>query len=248
MRVLAAVATAVFAIALGLPAGVLAHGDPASHSLETERLYVSFTAVPSAAVQLQLHGYLNAAEKAGSPMSVSLVAAEVDVIEDPSMLRKPQQYAEFVSGKLAEELERPVGEPVVVVTPYGMGISGHMLSNRRFGPVSRAAARKLVRGVELHEGADGDELARAAIVAIRRIASAGGNPLPARVAPAKVAAPVPYEPPGDGNGAWAAIGVFAAIFGGAALFYEVLARSSRRRRPRSVAGELPLEPKTNERA
>src|SRR5215213_10274036 len=156
MRVLRAVPAAVLAIVLGLPAGALAHGDPASHSLETDRLYVSFTAVPSQAAQLQLHGYLNAAQKAGSPMSVSLVAGEVDVVEDPSMLRKPQEYAEFVSGKLSEELQRPVGEPVVVVTPYGMGIAGHMLSNKRFGPVSRAMARKLVRGVELHEGADGD--------------------------------------------------------------------------------------------
>src|SRR3954447_18412485 len=99
MRAVPAVAVAVLATALGPPAAALAHGDPASHALETQQLYVSFTAVPSAAEQLDLRGHLDAAKRLGSPMSVTLVAGEADVIEDPTMLRHPQRYAEFVNRK-----------------------------------------------------------------------------------------------------------------------------------------------------
>src|SRR4051794_1244927 len=197
MRAVPAVAVAVLATALGPPAAALAHGDPASHALETQQLYVSFTAVPSAGMESDLRGYLEAAKKAGSPMSVTLVAGEADVIEDPTMLYRPQRYAEFVSRKLAEDLERPLGEPVIVVTPHGLGVAGHAMRDGRFGPVTRAAAREFRRGIRFSPDTTvtGDQLGRAAIKVVRRIASAGGHPLPAHVPPPTESAPPPPPAP-----------------------------------------------------
>jgi hypothetical protein len=226
MRALRVVPAVVIAIALGLPAGAPAHGDPASHSLETQSLYVSFTAQPSLAVELQLRGYLAAAERAGSPARVTLVAGEADVTEDPSMLRAPQRYAEFVEGKLSEVAARPLGEPVVVVTPYGIGVAGRAMRRGRFGPVSRAGARALVGGLE-PGGATGDDLGRAAMTMVRRIARAGGNPLPAHVPPAKAPVPAPYDPPGGGLGGWLPLFAFGAVFLGAAALYEIRVRYRR---------------------
>jgi hypothetical protein len=237
MRTLPALAVAVLATALGPPGAALAHGDPASHALETQRLYVSFTAVPSAAVDSDLRGHMEAAKRLGSPMSVTLVAGEADVIEDPSMLRDPQRYAEFVDRKLAEDLERPLGEPIVVVTPYGLGVAGHALRGGRFGPVTRAAARDFGRGIRFSPDStvSGDQLARAAVKVVRRIARAGGHPLPARVPPATAEpALAPPSAPAAAHFTWsgprAALAVFVAVFGGAALLYEALSRLGRRKR------------------
>ena len=99
------------------PAVALAHGDPASHYLETGSLYPSFEHQPSQNVELQLIGVLDAAKKAGYPIKVSLVTA-ADVADTPEMLNKPQEYAEFVVGALVGS-RVPVEAPVVIVTPAG---------------------------------------------------------------------------------------------------------------------------------
>ena len=228
MRAPRALPATVLAIALGLPAGAMAHGDPASHSLETQSLYLSFTAQPSRAVELQLRGHLDAAARAGSSMRISLVAGEADVTEDPSMLRAPQRYAEFVEGELAAVAERPLSEPVVVVTPYGIGVAGRAMRRGRFGPVTRAHARALVRGLDVSRSAAGDELGRAAMTMVRRIARAGGHPLPAYVPPAKAPVPPPYDPPGGGLGGWLPPIVFGVVFLGAVAIYELRVRLRRR--------------------
>ena len=68
-----------------------AHGDPASHYLETDSLYPSFASQPSQQVQLELLGLLQATERRGYPIKVALVAGEEDLVEDLAMLRTPQR-------------------------------------------------------------------------------------------------------------------------------------------------------------
>ena len=73
-----------------------AHGDPASHYLETDQLYPSFARQPSVEVQLQLLGLLQATERRGYPIKVALVAGAEDLlrflvrvkelVEDPGVL------------------------------------------------------------------------------------------------------------------------------------------------------------------
>jgi hypothetical protein len=193
--------------ALALPAAALAHGDAASHYLETESLYPSFTNRPSQAVELRLLGLLQASARAGHPIKVALVGATDDVPENPGMLRTPQRYAEYVHGVLADS-----PAPLLVVSPYGLGVAG--ARGIRLGPAPTAG--------------DGDALATAAMVAVRRIARAGGHPLPAEVAPAAV---VVSSSEGDAGGlgrGWLSLAIFVAVLAAA-----VLSRPFRRRRCRS---------------
>ena len=162
-----------------------AHGDPASHYLETDSLYPSFARQPSVEVQLQLLGLLQATERRGYPIKVALVAGVEDLVDDLAMLKTPQRYASTVASMIEHELEGPV----LVVTPFGLGVAGNAASNGVLRPLTRGDARRLVRGLEVTREGEADALARTAMAAVRRIARAGGHPLPARVAPAAPAVP-----------------------------------------------------------
>ena len=195
------------------PAVALAHGDPASHYLETGSLYPGFDLQPSQDVELQLMGVIDAAKHAGFPLKVAIVASEADVADNPEMLNKPQEYADYVVGALVGS-RVPVDAPVVIVTPVGIGVAG---------PGAEDVA-------SVKTGQGGDALARAAMTAVRDIAAAAGHPLPAHIPPAQVA----VVPPKGGGlpdvdfGALTPLLVFAVIFGGAALLFELRQRLSRR--------------------
>jgi hypothetical protein len=179
-------------LAIAVTSSASAHGDPASHYLETDPLYPSFADQPSVAVQLQLLGLLQATERRRYPVKVALVAGAEDLVDDPGMLRAPQRYAAIV----ASTIEREHRAPVVVVTPFGIGVSGRGVRNGVLRPVTARDARSLVGGLELPSDPRGDDLARTAMAAVRRIARAAGRPLPAHVPPAKPLAPPPPEPRG----------------------------------------------------
>jgi len=203
---------AVIAV-LCAPAVALAHGDPASHYLETGSLYPGFDLQPSQDVELQLMGVIDAAKHAGFPLKVAIVASEADVADNPEMLNKPQEYADYVVGALVGS-RVPVDGPVVIVTPVGIGVAGP-------GAEDMASVKT---------GQGGDALARAAMTAVRDIAAKAGHPLPAHIPPAQVA----IVPPKGGGlpdvdfGALTPLLVFAVIFGGAALLFELRQRLSRR--------------------
>jgi hypothetical protein len=203
---------AVIAV-LCAPAVALAHGDPASHYLETGSLYPGFDLQPSQDVELQLMGVIDAAKHAGFPLKVAIVASEADVADNPEMLNKPQEYADYVVGALVGS-RVPVDGPVVIVTPVGIGVAGP-------GAEEMTAVKT---------GQGGDALARAAMTAVRDIAADAGHPLPAHIPPAQVAI---VSPKGGGLpdvdlGALTPLFVFAVIFGGAALLFELRQRLSRR--------------------
>ncbi len=167
-----------------------AHGDPASHYLETDSLYPSFASQPSQQVQLQLLGLLQATERRGYPIKVALVAGEADLVEDLAMLRTPQRYAGFVASAIGSKLQAPV----LIVTPYGLGVAGSARRDGRLRPITASDAQGLVGGTAAPAGAEGDALAMTAMTAIRRIARSGGHPLPARVPPAEMYAPPAAAP------------------------------------------------------
>jgi hypothetical protein len=192
--------------ALAVAPAAFAHGDPASHYLETDALYPSFARQPSVARQLELLGLLDAAAQRGYPIKVALVAGPEDLVDDLGMLRTPQRYAETV----ATLIEHRITAPVLIVTPYGAGVAGKASVDGRLRPVGGGDAEALLRGVRVARQADGDELAATAMAAVRRIARAGGHALPANVPPAKQFIPPPgaspspatqaTADPGGGNG------------------------------------------------
>ena len=210
--------------ALIAPAGAMAHGDPSSHYLETDQLYPGFANRPSQQVELELTGLLEAARQAGYPIKVGIVGSVDDLTEDAAMFKTPQRYAEYVSAALGTP---NVKAPVLIVTPNGVGISGAQELGGRLRQVRSSDVARLLGDVRSSPTATGDELARTAMAAVRRIAAAGGHPLPQYVAPAKVLTSN-YSPDDSSLGMLLPAVLFATIFFGAWLWFEIRSRSARR--------------------
>jgi hypothetical protein len=214
----------VMLAALAAPAGALAHGDPSSHYLETDQLYPGFANRPSQQVELQLAGLLEASRQAGYPIKVGIVGSIDDLTEDPSMFTTPQPYAEYVAAALPAA---SVQAPVLIVSPNGLGLSGTQQLDGRPRPVRPSDAGRLLGAMRSSAGTTGDELARTAMAAVRRIAEAGGHPLPRYVPPAKVLEPID-SPGGSSLATWLPALIFAGVFLTAWLWFEVRNRSTRR--------------------
>ena len=128
------------ALLVGTPVAALAHGDPASHYLESDVLYPAFGDRPTAHTELRLLGLLHAADNAGYPLGVALVATEADLTDDVSMLQRPQDYAEYVVAQLGLSRARPV----LVITPAGYGLAGAAAGDDgRAHLITRPAAARL---------------------------------------------------------------------------------------------------------
>jgi hypothetical protein len=231
VRGLRALGAALIA-ALALAPAALAHGDPASHYLETDALYPSFSQQPSVARQLELLGLLDAAARRGYPIKVALVAGPEDLVDDLGMIRTPQRYAE----RVAALIERRLAAPVLIVTPYGTGVAGRASVDGRLRPVAAGDAESLLRGLDVARDADGDELAATAMTAVRRIARAGGHALPVHVAPRKRfippsgPAPATSAPPTGGSGGGYGLGMAAPAILAALALMVAFGRNLRRTR------------------
>jgi hypothetical protein len=196
-----------------VPAGALAHGDASMHYLETGTFYPAFGKRPSPHAELKLMGLIEAAQRAGYPLKVSLLGDPSDVNGNLQMFRAPQRYADYVARQLKLS-GVPLKAPVLIVSPYGAGVAG-----------PHAAP---LTGVDVATGASGDQLAQAATTAVRSIAAAGGHPLPAHVPAAQV--PV-VKTPGSGYdfSGLTPFAVFLAIFGSAVVYLQIRTRMARRR-------------------
>ncbi len=211
---------AALLVLLTAPVAAFAHGDPTTHYLESSDFYPGFsTNRPSQATELQLVGLMDAAKQAGYPMKVSLLGGEDDLVDKPEMFKTPQKYANFVAVELKRSSVPLVG-PVVVVSPYGVGIAGPGAEH-----------------LDLQTGKDGEQLAAAATSAIRQLAQHAGHPLPANVPPAKVPVVEPVKTssgPGYDLSGLTPFAVFIAIFGSAVLYLQIRTRMARRRMPRGA--------------
>jgi hypothetical protein len=146
----------------------------------------------------------------GYPIKVALVTGVDDLAETPELLRRPQRHADLVASQVQLEA------PVVVVSPYGLGVAG---PKRHFS----------LGGVEPPQRARGDELARTAIVAVRKLAAAAGRPLPAHVPPAATlrAGAAAGRDDGSGVNVPLLVGLFAIVFVPSVLLFEVWTRARR---------------------
>lgn len=154
----------VLAVA-ALPAQpALADGDPASDVLTTQSLFMPQDAGVQEARQSQLVALLSAAARAGVPLRVAVIASPSDLGSVSELWRHPDTYARF----LDQELSLVYRGPLLVVMPNGFGVEWT-------GP---AAARARSAVGALPPPGPGHGLGDATFVAIRRIASASGHPLP----------------------------------------------------------------------
>ena len=212
----------------GLPVAASAHGDPASHYLEHDLLYPAFGDRPTVDTELDLLGLLAAARDDGFPLRVALIADPSDLTEDPTMLTRPQAYADYVAGEL--DGLATAGALVLVLTPSGYGLSG------TFRPaegaprlLDHAGSRTLLGGLSA-AGHDGESLARSAMVATRELARLSGHPLPDVVPPLEeLVSSTPTQVAGSTrSGWWLPIGVFALVMVLAVVAFETRRWSARR--------------------
>ena len=158
---LSSLVAALLALAL-LPAAAAADGDPASDVLLGENVFYPYTPPTSPALQKQLNAETAAAKQAHFPLKVALIGAPVDLGVIPSLFGKPQKYADFLDQEISFQTE----QPLLVVMAAGYGLQG-------VDAKAKAAAAALAKPA----GSEGNDLARAAILAVPKLAAAAGHPL-----------------------------------------------------------------------
>jgi hypothetical protein len=188
----------------------LADADPASDVLIGASVFYPYGPLVSADLRKTLDAQTQAARRAGFPIKVALIASPPDLGALTTLFGKPQQYATFLDQEFGF-LSNP-HPPLLVVMPDGYGVAG-------LPPASTASARSLPRPASGRV----DDLARAAILAVRRLAAADGHALP-RISVAS----------GGGGGGAGSVLIIAAValaaIGGAAAVIAIrVSRAGRTR-------------------
>jgi hypothetical protein len=195
MLALATLATAL------TPAFALADGDPASDVLIGEDVYYPYSPAVSTSLQNQLNRETAAAARAHFPIKVALIPSPVDLGAIPTLFGKPQQYAKFLEQEISFLSVRPL---LLVVMPDGYGTQ-HL-----------GSAATAVTSLPAPAGAQSNDIARAAIAAVPKLAAAAGHPLKNLSSDAKPAGTNPT--------------LVGAILAAAAITIAVAVLAARRRR------------------
>ena len=145
-----------------VPAAALADGDPASDVLLGENVFYPYSPNTGPALQKTLNAETAAAKRAGFPLKVALIASPVDLGVIPDLFGKPQRYADF----LDQEISFQGTQPLLVVMWNGYGVAG-------IGAGAKAAVAALPKPA----GKQPDDLARAAITAVAKLAKQTGHPV-----------------------------------------------------------------------
>jgi hypothetical protein len=161
-RPVIALLLAALLIALVVPAGAVADGDPASDTLLGLNVFYPYQPPTSASVQRTLNAETGAAKRAGFPIKVALIASPLDLGVIPSLFGKPQQYADY----LDQEISFLHKQPLLVVMANGYGTRG-------FGGPAKLA----VPALHAPAGKTSTDLGEAAVTAVARLAAASGHPI-----------------------------------------------------------------------
>jgi hypothetical protein len=165
MRSVAATLLALAVLAAGLaPAFALADGDPASDVLLGANVFYPFSPTVSPALQRVLNAETAAAANGAQfPVKVALIHSPADLGAIPSLFGKPQEYASFLEQEINFGNTKLL---LLVVMPNGYGVVG-------LGP----AGERAVAPLKKPGTGPIDDLARAATVALSRLAAADGHPV-----------------------------------------------------------------------
>jgi hypothetical protein len=163
-RLLGTLIAGLLVLAL-VPSPARSDGDPASDILVGESVFYPYAPPVSNGLQRTLNAETAAATRAGLPLKVALIASPTDLGAIPELFGKPQQYAQFLDQEISFLSPKPV---LLVVMAGGYGAAGP----------SRQAI-DAVRSLARPDGGQSDELARAAIAAVPKLAAAAGHPVTA---------------------------------------------------------------------
>jgi hypothetical protein len=193
VRRLVTALTALLIFAALAPAVVRADGDPASDVLLGENVFYPYTPPTSASLSTMLNAETAAAVKNHFPIKVALIASPVDLGVIPSLFGMPEQYSIY----LDQEISFQGKQPLLVVMYNGFGSQG-------LPAPSQAALASLPKPA----GKQSNDLARAAITAVAKLAAADGHPLQGSGVP---------RPGGGSGGGNSTAAILLAILSVAAL-------------------------------
>jgi hypothetical protein len=163
-RALLAACAAILLTIAALSPLARADGDPASDVLLGQNVFYPYQPPVSASLQKSLNAETAAAAHAHFPIKVALIDSQFDLGVVPTLFNKPQPYAKF----LEQELRLILGPHValLVVMPAGYGVEGL--------PAADAA---VAAGLPKPAGTQSNDLAQAAVGAVRKLAGAAGHPI-----------------------------------------------------------------------
>jgi hypothetical protein len=206
VRALVLAAAVLAALAL-TAARAGADADPPSDVLLIQDSYYPYNPPASKAAVTQLDALIATARRRGFPVRVAMIATRSDLGAIPDLFGRPQRYAAF----LEQEISFNARRPLLVVMPGGYGVAG-----------VPASASRALEGLPA-PGNTGDDLARAAVLALPKLAAAAGHRVPAP-------APLAGKPGGSGHrGGSSALPIVLPVALLAALGLVGAVRNRRRR-------------------
>lgn len=156
------------AVALAaFPAHALADADPASDALLVAPVFYPYQPPTLPALQKALEGALHELKAKGLDLKVAIIDDPTDLGAVSNLYGVPQKYADF----LDLEISFNTRQPLLVVMNAGYG-------------VSNAGPQGVLNGLVPDANHQADGLARSAIAAVERIATANGKPIAAPALPA----------------------------------------------------------------
>jgi len=201
--------------ALACAPAALADGDPASDVLPSQDAYYPYQPPVSKAVVTALNNELKQVKDAGYPMKVALLQSAGDMGSYPTLFNQPQRYADLLSSELPTQRDKQFKGALhlLVVMPGGFG--GENLGDN----VDEALAP-----VKINAAQQSDGLARAAMLAVARIATANGHPT--KTPPEATASSEKSKSSGGGGGGSAGliIGIIVAVLAIGAIVVVLLRR------------------------
>jgi hypothetical protein len=172
-----ALCVALVALLAGVVAGARADIDPASDVLPLQNVFLPYKPKVCSELSGALRKLTATGKKAGYPVKVAIIGSKADLGGAAYLFGKPQDYAQFLANELvtySPDFGTSFGkQPLLIVMPSGFGL----VNVGNFGK-----AQKIVKGIPIRSPADPNQLVRAALTAIPKLAGAAGHP----VAPPKV--------------------------------------------------------------
>jgi hypothetical protein len=152
------------ALALLLPGGAFANGDPASDVLPFQQVFLPYEAPISSSAATRLKKTVAVANQKGYKIRVALIPFTGDLGTAVGLWRKPQPYSEF----LGEEIAFSYTGRTLIAMPSGFGLyNGH-----------RPVTRELETLRSVQPGATPTALAESSADAVRALAAKDGVAVP----------------------------------------------------------------------
>jgi len=215
-------AVLALALVLALPSVARADGDPASDVLPTQDIFFPYAPPISAQLRTALVRVVKQSAGAGYPLKVAMIESGGDLGSYPQMFNQPQSYANLLASELPTNPHGSIRTRphLLVVMPVGFG-----------GDNLGAKVDTALEPVKIDPSAQSDGLARAAIAAVARIATANGHPVAVPPeANAKLQASHRSTKRSGGPSVWVFIAPLLFVVVAIVLTGRLVARRSRRQK------------------